>query len=141
MNRLVVIVALQILITGCEKQTAPPPKVQARPCLLVEMKTREADFLLTNKDARQLTDIEIVLNETENSSGFKLTVGKVDAGQTVALPLSHFVRDDGLRFDPASYTVVRKGVKANEGSYERLCDPAEKDRVMKLIDKITHTAQ
>jgi hypothetical protein len=57
-------------------------------------------FVITNNDSRNWTDIECEINGGFFSGGYKLRVGSLDSGDTITVGALRFAKSDGTRFNP-----------------------------------------
>jgi hypothetical protein len=100
---LVAVVAVS-LVPGC----ASHPKADAPICLTAEVSANDESLTIKNTGNRPWKDLAATFTEGGNESDeFKYNFGidAVQPGATVLLSLKHFIREDGLRYDPAKYAV------------------------------------
>lgn len=108
--------AISVILGGCghqEKQSAVPSTPH---CLPVEIRRDGAALSVTNKDTQPWTDVEIVLNQSDDGSGgFRDIVASIEPGRTELVPFRDLLRSDGLRFDPEKYAILDLTIRAKEG--------------------------
>jgi hypothetical protein len=122
-----------VALSACASPPQTTAVVAAQPCLQVNIKKAPRSLVITNNGSEDWTDVRVLVNETDNSA-FQVSIDRIKRGESHDLPLRMLVRDDGLKFDPQAYEIVRVALKAEQGSYSGFrCNPDELKRFMDLI--------
>lgn len=98
------IILLVLLSIFCASCKTPPSPTDV---FLNAIGIRTGDqFILTNEDDFDWTNIRIELNKKESESGYIYKVSKIKSGSTCFLSLMSFTRSDGRRFNPYTTELI-----------------------------------
>ena len=64
------------------------------------MKLRDGQFVITNQDSFDWTNVKLKINSGLFQDGYVLTVPRLDAGETYTVGSMQFAKGDGTRFNP-----------------------------------------
>jgi hypothetical protein len=62
-------------------------------------------FVIENKDSFDWTNVTLEVNGSTFSSGYKLKVSRLEAGETYTVGAMQFAKSDGEKFNPITYKV------------------------------------
>lgn len=117
---IILLVLLSCFCASCK--TPPPPNDVDLNAIGIRI---DAEFILTNEDDFDWTNVRIELNKTDlskkESSGYIYKVAKIKSGSTCFLSLMSFTRSDGRRFNPYTTELINIYIQCDtpdgQGSY------------------------
>jgi hypothetical protein len=98
----IIIIALVIWVSGLFKSEKKPSALSAPAFveLKAEVRFTGTQFIITNKDTFDWTNVELEINSGLIKSGYKLKTPRIVAGQTYTVGALQFAKGDGTRFNP-----------------------------------------
>ncbi len=118
--RFVVVILTWVIVAGCDSHSKKAAPTQPR-CLTADVSVNDESVSVTNKGKLPWKDLAATFFEGgAESNSFKYTFSNdvVQPVATISLALKHFVREDGLRYDPLRYAVRQIMIDtANQGLF------------------------
>lgn len=69
------------------------------------IQVNQGQLTIQNRDPHEWKDVRVILNGSDEDSGFVGTLASIPAGQTVSMDLSTFKHENGTFFDPTQMKV------------------------------------
>jgi len=106
--------------TQIQTETEKPTKTEKTPVtkiLKAEIRFDGSQFIITNNDSFDWTDVKFKLNEGIIKAGYRLNVDRIKAGNTYTVGALQFTKPDGTRFNPFTIKPQTMFIFCDEGDW------------------------
>ena len=100
--------------TGKTPVTEEAPKAEV---LKAEIRFDGSQFIITNNDNFDWTDVKFQLNEGIIRAGYRLNTDRVEAGHIYTVGVLQFAKPDGTRFNPITMKPQSMFIFCDQGSW------------------------